>query len=224
MEVFSFIWAVSITVPHQPRLDWELSLAAQGTYQQHPWLINLCYRLLTGEADVLKLINGRQLPFDTPPKHLRISRYQYKFVCKFKHEIFCHLKDNFYFQSANLNDPNWWTKSSNRHAYMPVVTKQSLGEVLKLEQITLPKSIQEATKDKYSSVKKVLDWLSKTLTSPWLVARTQLVILALFYLGVYLNLRLYPGRYPLFKWWNSFDYLLVAVFKHRIVIDVSNQV
>lgn len=56
--------------------------AALGTYQANPWLTNFAYRLLTGEPDVLQLIDTQRLPFpeNSPPKYLRMSRYLYKFT------------------------------------------------------------------------------------------------------------------------------------------------
>mgnify|MGYP002714247249 CR=1 FL=1 len=54
--------------------------AALDSYQNNPWLLNLCYRILTGESDVLNLLDTTRLPFDKPPKFLRISRYLYKYT------------------------------------------------------------------------------------------------------------------------------------------------
>lgn len=54
--------------------------AALDSYQNNPWLLNLCYRILTGESDVLNLLDTTRLPFDKPPKFLRISRYIYKYT------------------------------------------------------------------------------------------------------------------------------------------------
>lgn len=73
---------LKIVVPHQPRLDWQMWFAALGNYQQNPWLLSLCYRLLTGEPTVLNLLDRHRVAFETPPKYLRISRYLYKFTCK----------------------------------------------------------------------------------------------------------------------------------------------
>lgn len=54
--------------------------AALDNYQKNPWLVHFCYRLLTGESDVLDLLDRKRIPFDTPPKFLRISRYLYQFT------------------------------------------------------------------------------------------------------------------------------------------------
>lgn len=56
--------------------------AALDTYQNNPWLIHLSYRLLTGEKDVLNLLDRKRLPFENPPRYLRISRYLYHYTSK----------------------------------------------------------------------------------------------------------------------------------------------
>ena len=72
-------------MPHQPRLDWQMWFAALSTYRSNQWLLNLCYRLLTAEPEVLNLLDTSRLPFPrhSPPKYLRIGRYLYKFTGKY---------------------------------------------------------------------------------------------------------------------------------------------
>lgn len=38
-------------VPHQPRLDWQMWFAALTNYRNHPWLMNLVYRLLNQQTE-----------------------------------------------------------------------------------------------------------------------------------------------------------------------------
>lgn len=67
--------------PHQPRLDWQMWFAALGTYHQNPWLMPLAYRLLTGQPEVLALMNTVENPFrDRPPKYIKASLYYYHYT------------------------------------------------------------------------------------------------------------------------------------------------
>ncbi len=65
--------------PHQPRLDWQMWFAALGSYQENPWFINFCVRLLQGSPEVLALLEHNPFP-DLPPKYLRASLYDYQFT------------------------------------------------------------------------------------------------------------------------------------------------
>ena len=65
--------------PHQPRLDWQMWFAALSDYQQNPWLVNFCLRLLQGSPEVLGLV--RQNPFpNAPPRYIRAVVYDYHFT------------------------------------------------------------------------------------------------------------------------------------------------
>ena len=64
--------------PHQPRLDWQMWFAALGTYQDNPWLVNFCFRLLQGTPEVLALLGHNPFP-DAPPRYIRAVVYQYHF-------------------------------------------------------------------------------------------------------------------------------------------------
>ena len=65
--------------PHQPRLDWQMWFAALGDYQQNPWFINLCYRLLQGSPEVIALLEKNPFP-NAPPQYIRAVVYEYKFT------------------------------------------------------------------------------------------------------------------------------------------------
>jgi lipase maturation factor 1 len=65
--------------PHQPRLDWQMWFAALSSYQQNPWFVNFCIRLLEGQAEVLKLLRDNPFP-KKPPKYLRAVLYRYEFT------------------------------------------------------------------------------------------------------------------------------------------------
>ncbi len=65
--------------PHQPRLDWQMWFAALGNYQQNPWFLNFCARLLQGSPQVLALMEKNPFP-NAPPKYIRAVVYDYHFT------------------------------------------------------------------------------------------------------------------------------------------------
>ncbi len=65
--------------PHQPRLDWQMWFAALGPYQQSPWFLHFCERLLEGSPEVLALLETNPFP-DAPPRYLRAVLYDYRFT------------------------------------------------------------------------------------------------------------------------------------------------
>ena len=65
--------------PHQPRLDWQMWFAALGDYQDNPWLMNLCGRLLEGSPQVLDLLAHNPFPA-APPRYIRAVVYDYHFT------------------------------------------------------------------------------------------------------------------------------------------------
>ena len=65
--------------PHQPRLDWQMWFAALGNYQNNPWFINFCVRLLEGSPSVLKLLQKNPFP-DAPPRYIHAVVYLYHFT------------------------------------------------------------------------------------------------------------------------------------------------
>ena len=65
--------------PHQPRMDWQMWFAALGDYQQNPWFLNLCVRLLQGSPEVLRLMRTNPFP-ESPPRFIRAVKYEYRFT------------------------------------------------------------------------------------------------------------------------------------------------
>jgi predicted DCC family thiol-disulfide oxidoreductase YuxK len=65
--------------PFQPRLDWQMWFAALGNYQQNPWFVNFCERLLQGSPEVLALLKNNPFP-KHPPKFIRAELYDYQFT------------------------------------------------------------------------------------------------------------------------------------------------
>jgi lipase maturation factor 1 len=69
----------SFVEPHQPRLDWQMWFAALGNYQENPWFISFCQKLLEGSPEVLALLGNNPFPAK-PPHYLRAMVYQYHFT------------------------------------------------------------------------------------------------------------------------------------------------
>ena len=65
--------------PHQPRLDWQMWFAALSNYQQNPWFLNFCIRLLQGKPEVLRLLKSNPFPA-APPRFIRALEYEYHFT------------------------------------------------------------------------------------------------------------------------------------------------
>ncbi len=65
--------------PFQPRLDWQMWFAALGNYQQNPWFVDFCERLLQGSPEVLALLDKESLP-GKPPRYIRAEFYDYRFT------------------------------------------------------------------------------------------------------------------------------------------------
>jgi predicted DCC family thiol-disulfide oxidoreductase YuxK len=65
--------------PFQPRLDWQMWFAALGDYQQNPWFVGFCDRLLQGSPEVLALLAKNPFP-GHPPKFVRAKFYNYHFT------------------------------------------------------------------------------------------------------------------------------------------------
>jgi hypothetical protein len=67
------------TLPHQPRLDWQMWFAALGNYRQNPWFVSLMLRLLEGSPSVVALLDANPFP-EGPPKFVRARLYDYRFA------------------------------------------------------------------------------------------------------------------------------------------------
>jgi hypothetical protein len=65
--------------PHQPRLDWQMWLAALGTIDENPWLVQFLGRLLEGSPEVVGLLAANPFP-DRPPRYVRATAYDYRFT------------------------------------------------------------------------------------------------------------------------------------------------
>nr|CAD7203946.1 unnamed protein product [Timema douglasi] len=93
--------------PHQPRLDWQMWFAALGTYHQNPWLMSLTYRLLTGQKEVLNLLDTARNPFPgKPPKYIKANLYHYHYTP----------------WSQRWTGGPWWTREEVRE-YFPIYSR-----------------------------------------------------------------------------------------------------
>ena len=67
------------SIPHQPRLDWQMWFAGYGTFAENPWFPTLMQRLLEGSPSVRALLADG--PFaDRPPKYVRAELFDYRFA------------------------------------------------------------------------------------------------------------------------------------------------
>ncbi|XP_069177985.1 lipase maturation factor 2 isoform X1 [Procambarus clarkii] len=95
----------SFVAPHQPRVDWQLWFAALGTYNQNPWLISLAYRLLSGQPEVISLLDPSSAWRNSPPKYIKASKYIYR-----------------YSESAKDSESGAWWKRTREADYLPIFT------------------------------------------------------------------------------------------------------
>jgi hypothetical protein len=72
-------WRARWSIPHQPRLDWQMWFAALGDRTDNPWFESLMRRLLERSPPVLALFDVDPFP-DRPPKYVRALLYDYRFA------------------------------------------------------------------------------------------------------------------------------------------------
>jgi hypothetical protein len=65
--------------PYHYRLDWQMWFAGLSRAERQPWIFNLVYKLLEGDAGVLSLLRHNPFP-DAPPTYIRASFYRYEFT------------------------------------------------------------------------------------------------------------------------------------------------
>ncbi|MEE9608235.1 MAG: lipase maturation factor family protein [Myxococcota bacterium] len=65
--------------PYHYRLDWLIWFAAMSSYEHHPWLIHLIWKLLHDDAGALSLLAENPFP-DAPPRFVRAELYRYEFT------------------------------------------------------------------------------------------------------------------------------------------------
>jgi hypothetical protein len=91
--------------PHQPRLDWQMWFAALERYDDEPWFLNFCERLLEGSPQVQQLLERD--PFQgRAPRSVRGVLYLY------------HFSD-----AAARRRGVWWTREKLGE-YSPVLSRR----------------------------------------------------------------------------------------------------
>lgn len=81
--------------PYPLRLDWQIWFAAMyDDVGRSPWLVHLVAQILEGRGSALALFS--EVPFDRPPRYVRIRRYRYRFA---------HGQDAWW--TRTLQDPEW---------------------------------------------------------------------------------------------------------------------
>ena len=66
-----------MVAPYQYRIDWQMWFAAMSDYRHHPWIVNLVYKLLSGDHAVSGLLANNPFP-NHPPKYIRADLYRYE--------------------------------------------------------------------------------------------------------------------------------------------------
>jgi len=100
----------AFVAPHQPRLDWQMWFAALGRYEQNPWLLNFCARLLEGSPEVLALMKRNPFP-KTPPRYIRAIVYEYHFT-----------------DFATRRKTGAWWRREYQGSYMPVMSLRAADQ------------------------------------------------------------------------------------------------
>jgi lipase maturation factor 1 len=94
--------------PHQPRLDWQMWFAALGSYNEQPWFLPFCARLLEGEPSVTALLAKNPFPV-LPPRYLRATVYEYRFTTA----------------AERRSTGAWWAREA-KGLYIPVLSQDML--------------------------------------------------------------------------------------------------
>jgi hypothetical protein len=113
----------AFVAPHQPRLDWQMWFAALGDYQQNPWFVNFCIRLLQGSPDVLGLLEKNPFP-DHPPRYVRAGFYDYRFT-DFAGRRALGLRSDTGVRASSPQAGAWW-KRERIGEYLPAISLSDL--------------------------------------------------------------------------------------------------
>ncbi|KAH9500468.1 Lipase maturation factor 2 [Bulinus truncatus] len=139
-----------VVAPHQPRLDWQMWFAALSNYQNNPWFLNLVYRLLQNQPDVLELLGPNPFP-DKPPQYIRATLYHYHYTsprdCQAKKKC------------------GWW-KRERKAEYLPPLSKTDSTFVNYLKH---HKIYQDESPRKYrvdNKISRFLQWARETIGQP----------------------------------------------------------
>lgn len=140
--------------------------AALSTYRQNPWLLSLVYRLLSGDAAVLRLLDVKRYPFPrNPPKYIRGMLYKYRYT------------------PANPTRPGqegWWTRGSQKEYLAPMHKDQPfLREFLSEHGIPMDSSRVKSKNKFITSILRHSRKFAETMTPTiyvWSLISTSLVL------------------------------------------------
>ncbi|CAH1787251.1 unnamed protein product [Owenia fusiformis] len=155
-----------IVAPHQPRLDWQMWFAALGTTQHNPWFVNLVYRLLTNQREVVSLLQTNPFPHH-PPKFIKAHLHHYHFTSTDE-------------DSPRYSRTAWW-KREKQDEYLPIVSKTNplLQQHLKHFKIIENKSKEQSSTSLLTKILKYLRNLTANINHAmfvWTVIMTGLVL------------------------------------------------
>ncbi|XP_012940362.1 lipase maturation factor 2 isoform X2 [Aplysia californica] len=142
--------APPVVAPHQPRLDWQMWFAALGNYQGNSWFLNVVYRLLQNEPDVLELIAHNPFP-EEPPKYIRATLYHYHYTSP---------KD-----CAGKANCAWW-KREKKAEYLPALamSDKSFQDYLKHVKLADDDAPRKFRADNWLA--KAIVWLRELIGQP----------------------------------------------------------
>ena len=100
--------APAYVAPYQPRLDWQMWLAALGGPQDNPWFVPFLVKLLQGSPDVLGLLQTNPFP-GRPPRFIRARVEDYRFTD----------------WKTRFQTGDWWQKQY-RAVYIPAFSLKDL--------------------------------------------------------------------------------------------------
>lgn len=138
-----------IVAPHQPRLDYQMWFAARGHYSHNHWLLNLVYRLLTQQHEVLELMGENPFP-DDPPKFIRASLYKYHFTSTDKND------------ETRYSDTDWWTRERVGD-YLPVLSLDEPSFIDYIQAAGIHLDVDAAEKTEPRLLRGVVGWLRSVL-------------------------------------------------------------
>jgi len=98
--------APPVTIPHQPRLDWQLWFAALSNPKRQSWFKPLLVKLLKNEPAVTRLLAMNPFP-DSGPRFIRARLFNYRF--------------------SEPDSRAWWQRDFMR-LYYPAVTLQEIRQ------------------------------------------------------------------------------------------------
>ncbi|CAB3400329.1 unnamed protein product [Caenorhabditis bovis] len=146
---------------YHPRLDWQMSWAAQGTYQQNPFFMSLMYHLLENTPEVVNLLSN--YPFKNKDKQMNFIR-AHLFVYKF---------------STKKTNSAVWSRTY-AETYMSEFNKENTALIAYLEQSRL--LVKESPKPKRRYLERLMSHLQKWAMSYgqrdfcWILVMTAVVI------------------------------------------------